>query len=97
MARAPPPATPPTLSGSTQSAQGRTPKRHCRPSLITKLNAEQEVAVKKAKEDQAARCMTKAKSRILKSAGRLVDDGVFQHIHWPSYSNLLMCMVMAID
>ena len=42
-------------------------------SLITKLNAKQEVAVKKAKEGRAARCMTKAESRTLKSVGRLAN------------------------
>ena len=40
--------------------------RNRTPSLIAKLNAKQEVAVKKAKEDQAARRMAKS----------VVDDGV---------------------
>ena len=68
------------------------------PSLTAKLNVEQEVAVKKAKEDQAARRMTKAKSQTLKSArrSRLVysDDGV--SLQTQSCSNLLICMVVGI-
>ena len=66
--------------------------RYHTPSLTAKLNAEQEAVIKKAKEDQAACCITKVKTRTLKSVERLVDDGVF--LQTQSCNNLLMCYLL---
>ena len=53
---APPPLlTPPNTQSPSGTQLARTSMRNRKPSLIAKLNAKQEVAVKKAKEDQAAR------------------------------------------
>ena len=64
-------------------------------SLIATLNAKQEVAVKKAKEDQAAHHMTRVKSRTSKSAGRLIDDGVsLQTQLLCSHGNLVLMYIV---
>ena len=79
---------------STQSAG--TSRRNRTPSLIATLNAKQDVVVK-AKEDQAARHMTKVKSRTLKSAGRLIDNGVSTKTQSYGRGNLLMCIAVVLD